>query len=392
MKFLLELATKESATALGLENGSLYRVGGIIRDSQTHEIVEHLKEISFQPKDLLSSSLSPSFQMSQLSSVTNIVGLGVSIVGFAYMAYKLNKIEKSINDLKNIVINGISHLSTKLDDISNQLGYISQLLQVQLVKQDQLNEELVSLHNSIMINNLADLLSAVQEIERFPQTSEQGVIKIANKCRLFFANELQKSSQKSKYEKMISNDFIFQILAISTSIEVHFLVKLKKYSDAIQVIDYSYPILDSNIAYWIKTIIFDEDLPKNLQTVYRYKGEFNNAQISNERFNRLLRNTKQEASLSVKSIFEKEINIEVELMKDKNPPHYNIKQLVTAEFLDGLIEIKDRIGSSKYFLENCVRLGMEQTEHLFQQIDHQYHMNTQQQNNESKLFLIKFQS
>ena len=34
------------------------------------------------------------------------------------MAYKLNKIEKSINDLKNIVINGISHLSTKLDDIS----------------------------------------------------------------------------------------------------------------------------------------------------------------------------------------------------------------------------------------------------------------------------------
>ncbi|WP_240112412.1 hypothetical protein [Pseudomonas aeruginosa] len=84
----------------GLANGTLERVGGVIRDSVTKKVVAWLREgdmISYEPpSEILNSQLSQLMGQGQMLMGLQVANLAVSAVGFAMIYRKLQGIERQL--------------------------------------------------------------------------------------------------------------------------------------------------------------------------------------------------------------------------------------------------------------------------------------------------------
>lgn len=96
----------------GLNDGTYKRFGGVIRN-QTGDIVSHLREIGYQKfeNDNYPSELQEQLKLlnitSNMSSITSILNLSVSTIGFIYLSQKINKIEKKLESMDaklNVII------------------------------------------------------------------------------------------------------------------------------------------------------------------------------------------------------------------------------------------------------------------------------------------------
>ena len=108
----------------GLVSGTLRRFGGVVRDARSGRIVRHLLESPALSEESTRASVSKALetlarsgtestralknvtgtissmqgtlssvlQLSQIAAGASVLNLGVSVVGFAYMGYKLHKI------------------------------------------------------------------------------------------------------------------------------------------------------------------------------------------------------------------------------------------------------------------------------------------------------------
>jgi len=139
--------------AQGLIDGSLLRIGTLIKDQSTGRIVGHIQETGLTSKLLegfVGSPFSPiqaisgigaNFQLAHITNLLNtmkilqyanigvsVVGIGVSAVGFAMMNNKLNKMQDSLNKLSSEVIIGFSELHSTLlrEHFSKVTGLVEQ--------------------------------------------------------------------------------------------------------------------------------------------------------------------------------------------------------------------------------------------------------------------------
>ena len=99
----------------GLSNGEYERVGGVIRNTDNGQIVAHLKENGFNTDKIFSG-----LNISNIGSVTSILNLGVSVVGFTLVLGKLNQIEGKLN----IVQNSFDKVEAKLEQINLKLDRV----------------------------------------------------------------------------------------------------------------------------------------------------------------------------------------------------------------------------------------------------------------------------
>lgn len=139
--------------AQGLADGSLQRIGTIIKDDATGRIVGHVQETGltskllegfigspFSPLQTI-SSMGANFQLAHITNLLNImktlqyfnigvsvIGIGVSAIGFVMMNQKLNKMQNSLDKLSNEVAIGFAELhSTRLrEHFSNVAGLVEQ--------------------------------------------------------------------------------------------------------------------------------------------------------------------------------------------------------------------------------------------------------------------------
>jgi tetratricopeptide (TPR) repeat protein len=88
--------------AKGLENGTFERVGGVIREVGTKKVVAWLREISstnpYQQLGEVQKGLQLTQGMLQLSTAASFLSLGVSVMGFAIIAQRLNDLEKRLRE------------------------------------------------------------------------------------------------------------------------------------------------------------------------------------------------------------------------------------------------------------------------------------------------------
>lgn len=76
-----------------VESQAYERVGAVIRDAQTKEVVTWLREVA--------PSLSQASKIfSQFGSVASIINLGVTAMGFALVMNRLNEIEQRLNEIE----------------------------------------------------------------------------------------------------------------------------------------------------------------------------------------------------------------------------------------------------------------------------------------------------
>lgn len=77
----------------GLKSKAYERVGGVIRDSQTKQIVAMLRETT--PNLSQASTI-----LSQFGSVASLLNVAISVVGFVIIAKRLDVIERKIDGLQ----------------------------------------------------------------------------------------------------------------------------------------------------------------------------------------------------------------------------------------------------------------------------------------------------
>ena len=99
--------------AQGLMNGSLERVGGVVRDSSTKEVVMWLRDGGSEVSKLLAQPpLAGVKALATASSLLSAANLGVSVAGFAVVLQQLNR----ISDQVKAVEAKIDRVNQKLDD------------------------------------------------------------------------------------------------------------------------------------------------------------------------------------------------------------------------------------------------------------------------------------
>jgi hypothetical protein len=103
----------------GLKTGEYVRIGGVIRDSNTKQIVAMLREVSPNISGVrnLLSAASPVLGILNLG--VSVINLGVSVIGFALILNKLKKLEESckeeLNKLEEKIKGNINNLHRKFD-------------------------------------------------------------------------------------------------------------------------------------------------------------------------------------------------------------------------------------------------------------------------------------
>lgn len=99
----------------GLENGTLERVGGVIREVGTNKVVTWLREVtSINPYEQLGAvqeGLKITQGMLQVTTAASLLSLGVSVMGFAVIAQRLNDVEKRLKETQVL----LDKINRKLD-------------------------------------------------------------------------------------------------------------------------------------------------------------------------------------------------------------------------------------------------------------------------------------
>jgi hypothetical protein len=139
------LATGKTKIMEGLASGTLTRWGGVIRVAAGQPnggaIVAHLRELapglrsigSLNPVQAASSlvangqlyninqKLSSVLRMTNIAAAASVLNLGVSVVGFAIMAAKLNRLQADMNKMLQAQAHNQRELMSQLGDVQQRL-------------------------------------------------------------------------------------------------------------------------------------------------------------------------------------------------------------------------------------------------------------------------------
>ena len=156
--------------AEGLNTGSLFREGGVVRRN-TGKIAMFLRESSGLSRELAVGNLSPSpLLSSQLSSLQSLsiasigmqaLNLGISAVGFVVVAKKLNRIESKLNQIHQ-----------KMDELSVQAEWISRKQDLAMIAKmegalETADRAIHASSNDIRRNSLIAAMHELTEVSKF---------------------------------------------------------------------------------------------------------------------------------------------------------------------------------------------------------------------------------
>lgn len=176
----------------GIANGTMKRVGGIIRDA-SGKIVGHLKEVPVSNGGQQSQILSQLNSLSsgiQLTNALQVVNLGVSLAGFAMLAIKLNKISDQINKIERDVqeVKEITLMNQKIDlfqIISNYQNFEMQLRDFSLAQNKEERKIILSQAYNDMCRNTIVVGNLLQDQESLKSLCMYGMDRIASLYQLF---------------------------------------------------------------------------------------------------------------------------------------------------------------------------------------------------------------
>jgi hypothetical protein len=384
------------AIVQGLADGSLIRYGGLIRHaagtSQGGQIVAHLSEASGLTSQLMGLPFAPvtgsanllvnsvghaaNFNklvgidtrliglqhtaaqilgVSQIAAGASVLGLGVSIAGFAYMGYKLHQVQKSIGQLQQSMDAGFMRVEDRLDQLSMQLGYIHLLVVDSLEQQKRQSVAIANLHKALLISKIADLQAELDSLKRFPDDSPKTALKVAASARVFLAAQATQAQLETEPNTLMLVDVATQGWAVATATEAQLLLQHGHIQDAQEVLRQTVPQFQQQAETWAKKLLSDER--PELNTAQRFATPLFKPHITPERVDRIVRISPVDQNLSADRAYRKRMNAEVELEMSRTKPlitqHWQYRQLALAEYLDTISELTARLDSLLAFADLC---------------------------------------
>ncbi|UXE62465.1 MAG: hypothetical protein KA717_06775 [Woronichinia naegeliana WA131] len=314
----------------------------------------------------MNQTLSQVMNLSQIAAGASFLNLGVSIVGFAYMAYKLNQMQKSITVLQQTVEKGFDDVNRRLDKMSQQLGYICLVVQDSRAKQEKLAQAIAHLYQSSLIREISELQAELQNLNRFPDESPIVAIKTASRIRLFLSHEALKITPELEAELMLNSDIAIQGWAVSTITEANLLMEMGRYQDAKYILGEEVVKFKQLSENWSKALL--DDGHDSLNTSYRFVGKPFNEFILPERVERICQIYPKDFNLSSEQVRRIKNEIDVEFDMSYAPERYNQawvnKQLAIAEYLDTLSELLARLDTLQDFASLCENRGVKSSKEI----------------------------
>ncbi len=165
--------------AAGLSNGTLTRWGTVIRRAAGQpgggQVVKHLKE--FIPRNLLKSGaqvlgqppMLPAeaaqlLQLSQVAAAASVLNLGVSVVGFAVMNHKLNRLQASVDAVSVALGDFREDAIERLERIEHRLVEIEYLQCLGLSKLHEVLAVLRDLRHDLFADKASVVGSRLREM------------------------------------------------------------------------------------------------------------------------------------------------------------------------------------------------------------------------------------
>lgn len=367
----------------GVQSGRIERFGGVLRDAMTKRIIAHLKEVSQSAREsegvanpllgeiskalgsatkgqgiaganMAPQMLSSVLQLSQIGAAASVLNLGVSVAGFAYMGYKLHQLQKSMSAMQESMDAGFDRVEAKLDAIAEQLRYLVLLAKENKTAQREIRESLAELHRAILIAELAELKSWLDQLARFPDDSPKDAMRAASRVRHTLSDQAVRAAPQFETRVMVIADVAIRGWAVATVTEANLLMELGEHREARQLIEHESPRFAQLTEKWTDALLADGG--PELRTAYRFEAPRFQPYVLPERIGRIAQYHALDRDLTDdrKRRVSEEASLELEMSHNASlDEQWLHKQLAVAEYLDGLGELSNRIHSVGEFAEEC---------------------------------------
>lgn len=364
----------------GLAEGSIKRFGGVLRDASNGRIVKHLLEaprttealgrvavggpsavidvighgITHHKLNVVQQTLSSVLQVSQVAAGASVLNLGVSVAGFAYMGYKLNQLEKSVTAMQTRMEEGFGNIDAKLQTLNEQLGYITFVVESSALEQQKVRDSLAELHRTILVIELAELQSWLDQLARFPSDDTKEAIRVASKVRRTLSDQATRTAPALDPRAMLVADVAIQGWMAAVATEAQLLMDIGHHTDAKQLIDGEMPRFGTLVKSWSGALLANER--EQLNTAYRFAAPRFKDTVLPERVERMARIHERDLQLSSNQArrTSKEAALELEMSHNSSlDDGWTLRQLAIAEYVDGLSELNDRLGGLREFAREC---------------------------------------
>lgn len=307
------------------------------------------------------TTLSSVMRLSQIAAGASVLNLGVSIAGFAYMGYKLHQINKSLGHLQQSMEAGFDRVDNRLEVISEQLAYLYLLVEDSRQKQQSLAKAISHLHQAMLIKEIADLNSQLDDRSRFPDESPREALTTASRVRLFLSNQAMQATPELEAEIMLNADIAIQGWAVATATEANLLLEIGKHQDAKELLALEVPKFKQVAERWGDELISNENA--YLSTAYRFTNTRFQQYITPERVERITEISKCDRTLTPDQIRRTKTQVDVEFEMSYSSTKFNQtwthRQLAVAEYLDTLSELSARLESLESFAQLCESKGVK---------------------------------
>lgn len=371
----------------GLQDGSLKRIGGTIRETKTDRIVGHLFESLEVTNCLMNQPSSPilggglfaiqgvgqgiPMQLSQIASIAGILNLGVSVAGFVYIGYKLTQIQSALDSMQKTMETGFNRIEERLDSLAGQLTYIHLLVESSRQEQQRLGQAISELHRTVLIQEMASLQAEIQDRIRYPDTSIQNALRVASRVRRVMSDQTHRVKPTLDAQIMLMTDIAIQGWAAAIAVETYLLLDSGQIVDAKQILDFEVPRF-RNIAMDWASVLLDNERPQ-LATAYRFSTTHFEEDISIERVERIVRISRIDRLISNGKIQQKKEDAELIFQMTYAPQQYDKywihQQIAVAEYLDALSELLARLESLQAFATLCESQCVKSSRDLLPETD-----------------------
>lgn len=376
----------------GLLSGRYTRWGGVVRVSRGQEgagqVVRHLLESPGLSRALMSVPGSPllaagqavnsvqlgvlqrsvnvvqqttlqALKMSQVAAGASVLNLGVSAVGFAYMGYKLHKLQNAVGELAETVDAGFADVQLSLERQSEQLSYLRLLAHQGAEERQQILEAVSEVQRALLVQQHADLAAELEHVDRFPGESRLQALKTAARTRRVFREQAARQPVEFRGRFLVVLDVAVKGWAVASASEAQLLMREGKTREASQLLEEEGGALRALSGRWASSLV-DSVADEDLRQPQRFRVDELLPSISAERAERVARllpdwggrTEDQEEDFRVEAQLERSLD-----RHDQDRERWQHEQIAQADFLDGLSELSDRLETVGELAGYCERTG-----------------------------------
>lgn len=354
-----------------LRSGEAVRYGGSLRVPKGLEgagrFVAHLRDLAPSATEQasgLSQSLGSILQMTNVAAAASVLNLGVSAVGFAVMAHKLNRLQGAVD---RVLLNQ----EALRDEVSTGFASVdAQLVELRFLALE--NRELLAeairgvrgLKKDLFDGYVARIEADAHSVGRQPAPSEatlEHARRSLDEGRRWLASGLGKASRDPEPHVILEGFVQYRVWCVASSLEVDVLRRQGARGEAAQLAR-----LTAKHSRELATVWAARLMPPDVHGGVLRLAHSRFAHVPEEvklRLYELQEGTRSPANLHERSLSAAK---SVAVLKSAPPPEWFARQEALVGMLDFLEETTERLESNAEQMEYCdrLRLGYERWEGL----------------------------